>query len=508
MAKIRGLQQRGRTYYSRIVVPKALVPHFGRSEILKSLRTTHRSEAEALHLEHGAQWAAAFAEVELNPHSQGDATSSGCHLDNDEVAALARRFFLRRMTDLESRARGPADAEAEKAAATQDLQWELSSLQSWDNPEASRLVEEAKQEALREIGGEGQIDGRAADLLAELIRRALVQLGATELAQLQGDYRDRIEDRFFRNGEGSRPSAPSHSTGPNFGKCIERYQAEVLDLRPVTGKTRLKHKALLAQIADHFGTDARLEAITRADCNHFRDVLAKLPPNFGKRAGNRSIAKIADANRSGKTLAWETQNSYLKMLSDLLGWAKRERLVHDNVAEQISPLRARQPAESQRLPFSDEELQSLFALPLFTGSVDDERSFKRVGPNLVRRSRYWAPLLGLFTGMRMGEIVQLTPEHVRVSPAGTPFIVLTRDMKLKTGNAEREVPIHPQLIELGFLDWVEERRKAGAKILFADVPESKHGYASDVFSKRFATVLKAVDLPRRRCAASGDPTLC
>lgn len=92
-----------------------------------------------------------------------------------------------------------------------------------------------------------------------------MQLGATELAHLQGDYRDRIEDRFFRNGEGLGPSASVQSAGPDFGKCIEQFQTEVLDLRSVTEKTRFKHKALLAQIAGHFGTDARLEAISRAD---------------------------------------------------------------------------------------------------------------------------------------------------------------------------------------------------------------------------------------------------
>lgn len=155
MAKIRGLQRRGRTYYSRIVVPKAFVPHFGRSEILKSLRTTHRADAEALHLEHAAHWTVAFAEVERDPQNHEEPSSPGRHLDNDEVAALARRFFLRRMTELEHRARGSADPDAEKAAVTQDLQWELSTLQSWDNPEASRLVEEAQKEMLQEIGEGG-----------------------------------------------------------------------------------------------------------------------------------------------------------------------------------------------------------------------------------------------------------------------------------------------------------------------------------------------------------------
>ena len=62
MAKLRGLQLRGRTYYSRIVVPKELVPRFGRREIWKSLRTSKRTKAEALHLQE-ALWSAAFMEA-------------------------------------------------------------------------------------------------------------------------------------------------------------------------------------------------------------------------------------------------------------------------------------------------------------------------------------------------------------------------------------------------------------------------------------------------------------
>jgi hypothetical protein len=64
VAKLRGLHRRGPTYYSRIVVPTALVPKFGRREIWKSLKTGKRSQAKALHLKEAAHWAAAFAEVE------------------------------------------------------------------------------------------------------------------------------------------------------------------------------------------------------------------------------------------------------------------------------------------------------------------------------------------------------------------------------------------------------------------------------------------------------------
>lgn len=58
MVKIRGLQLRGQMYYSRIVVPRTLVRKIGRAEILKSLRTKDRREAEALNLNEAAKWAA------------------------------------------------------------------------------------------------------------------------------------------------------------------------------------------------------------------------------------------------------------------------------------------------------------------------------------------------------------------------------------------------------------------------------------------------------------------
>lgn len=500
MAKLRGLHQRGQTYYARIIVPTALVPKFGRREVWKSLGTSKRSEAEALHLKEAAFWAAAFAQSEHSTNITPQ-PSPGQSLGPGEVTALARQFFSRAKSQLDLDARGPADVneqEAENAVA--DLEWQLSTLRSWANPEAHRLVQEAMQQAIGS-SKEGNGLGRPTDeLLAELLRRALMQLGSLQLARLRGDYRDAIDDSFFRNGSSTLAADRlAVRGGITLGECIDRYLAEVLDLRPVTPKTRLKHQSLLKHIGEHLGRRTPLGEINRSDCNGFRDVLAKLPPNFGKgERGKRSMVKIAEANRSGRTLAWETQSTYLKMLSDLMAWALRERLIGDNVAEQISPLKVRKPAETQRLSFSKDELRAMFSAPLFTGCVDDERRFSKRGTNLVRRSRYWLPLLALFTGMRMGEILQLSPAHVRKSPRGTPFIVLTRDMKLKTVSAEREVPIHPELVKLGFLEWVDERHRRGANLLFEDVPESKHGYRSDIFTKRFASFLRSIELPAER----------
>jgi len=498
VAKLRGLQLRGKTYYSRVVVPGALVPRFGRKEIWKSLGTSKRSEAEALHLKEAAQWAAAFAEVESTPTMQPVARE----ITPVEASDLARRFFASRKADLDETSISPAELGPNgRETARADLEWQLSTLATWHNPDAHLLVGEAEAAALNG-NAPGSANAAGSQVLSELLRRALVQLVAIELARLNGDYTDWVSDSFFGPDTMRAPPPRFGCASVTLGECLDRYKREVLDLRSVTPKTSIKHRALVNHVGDFFGRKTTLDRITRAECNRYRDHLATLPPNFGKRRGDVHSARRKQMAED-RTLSWETQANYLKSMSDVMAWAVREQLVPFNPAEHITPLRKREAAENQRLPFTVEELKTIFSAPLFTGSKDDERSFAIPGPNIIRRSRYWVPLVALYSGMRMGEILQLTPEHVRKSAKGTPFFVLTRDMKLKTGNAEREVPVHPELIRVGFLDWVEEQRQRKSGLLFPDVAISKHGYGSDIFTKRFATFLRSLELPADR-----RPKLC
>lgn len=511
MAKPRGLHLRGSVFYSRVLVPKALVAKFGRTQIWKSLGTSNMDEAEALHLKEAAHWKAAFFEA-AQMAARGKPSKpllAERVLTEADAARLARQFFDRGRTDLDRNPLAPADLDEDKRGhMAEGLQMQLASLSSWRSPDAHLYVGDAVNQALAGTELSHTPDTASAQLLAEYLRRALIQLHSLELARLAGDYRGRVADSLFANREAAnvvgQGTAVARSTGLTLKNATDRYLTEELDLRSVSEKTSLKHRSLLNHIADFFGPEGLVGSITRADCTQLRDTLSRLPPNFGKKmGGRRTLEQIAASNKTGTTLAWETQNNYLRMADNLFGWMVKERLIPDNPASGINPLRRREAPETQRLPFKTGELQSIFATPLYTGCVDDEHGFSKVGPNIVRRSRYWVPLLALFTGMRMGEVLQLTPDHVRLSPQGTNFIVLTRDMKLKTDGAEREIPIHPELECMGFLDWVEEKRNAKAGALFDDVPASKHGYRSDIFTKRFASFLKQVDLPATR-----RPKLC
>lgn len=149
------------------------------------------------------------------------------------------------------------------------------------------------------------------------LRRALGQLWRIEQDRGRGDYRDVISDRMFALAVG-RQNAPSFA-GPDpeeakqgassLGQCVERFQAEVPDIRDLTPKTELKHQASLQFVTTFFGRETLVSDIERADCTRFRDTLAKLPPNFSKRQPDRPLAEIASGH-SGQTLAWETQSTY------------------------------------------------------------------------------------------------------------------------------------------------------------------------------------------------------
>ena len=69
--------------------------------------------------------------------------------------------------------------------------------------------------------------------------------------------------------------------------------------------------------------------------------------------------------------------------------------------------------------------------------------------------RYWIPLIGIYTGMRLNEICQLYVDDVKYLNRIWYFRLTNErsDQSLKNKQSKRLVPIHPKLIELGFIDF-------------------------------------------------------
>lgn len=142
----------------------------------------------------------------------------------------------------------------------------------------------------------------------------------------------------------------------------------------------------------------------------------------------------------------------------LLGRAVKAKWRADNPAADVElPKDSR---ERKRRGYKPDELAAVFGAGVFTNG-DRPQGGKG-------EAAFWLPLLAAFTGARREELAQLETSRVRTE-AGVPYLAidpLDEDGQLKTDESKRAVPLHRELIRLGFLEFVEDRRKAGGGHLF------------------------------------------
>jgi integrase len=91
--------------------------------------------------------------------------------------------------------------------------------------------------------------------------------------------------------------------------------------------------------------------------------------------------------------------------------------------------------------------------------------------------------------MRTNEMCQILLSQVK-KEKGIWFIFIedSEETKVKTENAIRKVPLHPQLIDLGFVDYVTAQKKSKRGRLFWELSEDRDGFASHVsrhYNQRF-----------------------
>jgi integrase len=110
----------------------------------------------------------------------------------------------------------------------------------------------------------------------------------------------------------------------------------------------------------------------------------------------------------------------------------------------------------------------------------------------------WLPLLALFTGGRRGELAALTAADVRRESSIGEMLWITENREsgktLKTKNSQRVVLVHPELVRLGFLEFVQRRREDGdGAWLFPLIAPNKRG-AVEAWTKWFGRYIRALGI--------------
>lgn len=156
-------------------------------------------------------------------------------------------------------------------------------------------------------------------------------------------------------------------------------------------------------------------------------------------------------------------------------------------------------SKDKRHPFTKDELKTLFASPLFNGHQPDRDTQiwrHKEGDVLIKDHFYWVPLIAIYSGMRLREIIQL--EIVDIRQEGDVFYIDVNEngegKSLKNHASRRYVPIHKKLIELGFLDYVTNLRLERQIRVFSNAKVTAAGQPAHQFSKQFGRYLKAIGI--------------
>lgn len=487
----RHLERRLGIFYLRVRVPDDIRSLVGLTEVRRSLHTYQASRARTL----AAVFAARVFEVFAMAQSR--------ELTQEKVRNLLGNCFSDLAAEVERATRGRlTDAERwEQIYCSSDVM--VAAREARASCNYSHQVKLIAQQAL--VPTRLELDGLVPELKDDLLDGA-----ARVLIEIERLRQFRLHDRLAKFSPhdpifqlAARENAPSASClGPTLGAAIETYIA--IKEHSWTKKTRAIRVRYLGYLREHLGAGKSLAEISSADVREFRDAIRKLRRNSGKetrqsfteKQTSSSLHRVSD---STVALIFVPTKAFFRWCVTEQGYVER------NPAENIRLPAAKKPKGTRsRRPFSSDELDTLFRAPVFTGCQSVKRRFV-TGASVFRDAYFWIPILGFYTGARLGELVQLHVADV-MSENGIAYLHVTeegggsesgKDVKhVKSEAGIRKIPLHPDLISLGFLDFVEGRRKCrrGSKRLFPEVKFGADGQASTVFSKWFGRLMGRVGL--------------
>jgi len=205
---------------------------------------------------------------------------------------------------------------------------------------------------------------------------------------------------------------------------------------------------------------------------HFKDFITRALKNEDVEINSLNKASIANYKKAllkeGQT--GKTIDNKLLTLMDFFDYAMNQGFYTVDNSNPVSGLfvltkRERVKMTKSYEPFAPIEITTLFEPLAYKQAMK--------APDL-----FWGPLLGLYTGMRIGEATQIRCEDVKLAENGVHYIYIYES---KTQNGIRKVPVADALIQLGFLDYVEEVRAAGAKRIFPH-----RSFVNGSYSKRLS----------------------
>ncbi len=273
---------------------------------------------------------------------------------------------------------------------------------------------------------------------------------------------------------------------------IDKFISEKYKL---TSKSEMMMRTHIEMLIEEFG-DISLGKLDRGMCVKFKDDIRKLPRNRSKIQQYRNLdfheqvsLNVDEKDRISTT----TVNNILGYVSSFMKWSRINGFVEVNFFEGMK-LKKQIRQRDERDRFTEKEIKKIFQKHNYIEFTEVEKH---------KYSNYWTPLISVFSGMRLNEICSLYLDNIIQEKVNGRkkiwcFNILEEpdrpDKHLKTLSSKRVVPIHDNLIDLGFLEFVEllKKRHTNRQRLFQELKYGEGSYIRNVsyfFNKKYLPLL-------------------
>ncbi len=440
---------RGHTYYFRARIPTHLVSAYGRSIVSLSLRTGDQATAIARGREHRVSLERELDELkQKSPRADEDFHGSVFHLSDGEIDSVCERFRAAMLTDDEvDRIKGLHPISVEQdidiyEAFLPDMRMAYAAGNlNHVHPRLRTYLKKLKLEVARQSPAYERLARRFQQAELEVYdailkrRRGIavdIPLVASDVLTIHDIYNCWL-----------RRKAQNPKTARAFEQVFEDF--EKLCLAPT----------------------ARL--VKKPDAVAFRNALQ----NRGE-LSSASISKQLGFLRA----AFQTAVDDDLLESNPFIGVKVSASKYDKQSGKQS---------KKRLPFSISELNNIFTGPVYQPGFKPRPS--------LGSACYWLPPMALFSGARLEELAQLHVSDVIFEPEHGYYFRISesteREQEVKNENSIRNVPVHPMLVEMGFIKYVKQCK--GGR-LFPALRKDSYGILSTSYSTWFGKYLDSLGI--------------
>jgi len=282
------------------------------------------------------------------------------------------------------------------------------------------------------------------------------------------------------------PALAAALGGPKLSDVLPVFIAQMSNESGWRGQTLMQNKGTYRIFMEVCG-DLPVSSYKRPELARTLDLFRSLPADYAKakRWEGLSLAEVAAKAKSEESrLAVKTLKRHFAALGSLF-----KHLIERGEYEGANPAHGfsfpeKMRARMKRQMWEGERLRKLFASPIWTG-CKTPRQRSSPGTLIIKDEKYWLPLLGLYHGNRLEEFAQLIGSDVRRDDDIWYLDINDDESKqVKNEQSKRRVPIHPTLLALGFLGYVQSIAPPPSDPLFPKLtPGGADGKRGHSFSK-------------------------